>query len=247
MNYKILIADDEKHILKSFQERLKEHKNIEPVFASKTKEVIDIVRKSPFEFAVIILDFHFGDEKTNGADVARELYKINPKLLILVFTSDESANTPIECLRAGVNDFINKGESLDEALSKILDYCKKFDETHRIYNPQNEKKEKYLINESLIESIGMVGRSDDLALVAEQIKKISETNSDVTVLIRGESGTGKELIATALHELSDRKDNKMIKINCGAIPANLLESELFGHEKGAFTGADKLKKGRFEI
>ena len=247
MKYKILLADDEKHIRISFKERLKEHKNIDPVFVSNTKDAINTVRKSPFDFAVIVLDFHFTGEKLNGADVARELYKINPKLLILIFTSDESVEIPIECLRAGVNDFIHKGKNLDDAIKKISDYCKKYDETYRLYNPILDEDKKYQKNRKLIETIGMVGRSDSLASVAEQIININKTNSDVTVLIRGESGTGKELIADALHRMSPRKDHKIIKINCGSIPANLLESELFGHEKGAFTGANNKKIGKFQI
>jgi transcriptional regulator with PAS, ATPase and Fis domain len=93
----------------------------------------------------------------------------------------------------------------------------------------------------------MVGWSDDMANVANQVLQLSQSNSDSTVLINGESGTGKELVAKAIHNLSNRESKKFIAINCGAIPANLLESELFGHERGSFTGATTKKIGKFQI
>ena len=247
MNYKVLIADDKKYVLNSFRETLVNHVDIEPVFTEKGSEAIDLIRKDPYGFAVVVLDFHFEGELLNGADIAKEMLAVNPKLLILICTGDDSSEAPIASLRAGVKDFIQKGEDLEETVQKIRSYCKKFDETRRIVAAPTNNRAKYLQNEKYIKKIGMIGWSDDLANVAKQIIQIGESNSDNTVLIRGESGTGKELLARAVHNLSPRNNRQFITINCGAIPSNLLESELFGHEKGAFTGADSKKIGKFQI
>ena len=122
-----------------------------------------------------------------------------------------------------------------------------FDETRRVITQQSSNRTRFLKNEKLISQIGMVGWSDEMANVANQVLQLSQSNSDSTVLINGESGTGKELVAKAVHNLSNRESKKFIAINCGAIPANLLESELFGHEKGSFTGATTKKIGKFQI
>ncbi len=162
-------------------------------------------------------------------------------------TGDDTTEAPIASLRAGVKDFIQKGENLDETVKVIRSYCKKFDETRRMVTATTNLKMQNYKNEKLIKQIGMIGWSDDLANVASQILQLSQSGSDNTVLIRGESGTGKELVAKAIHDLSSRSQNKFIAINSGGILANLLESELFGHEKGSFTGATTKKIGKFQI
>ncbi len=247
MNYKILVADDNPLVLNSFKDSLESHLDIEADLVSSGAEVIKKVKEDPFGYAVIVLDFHFENETENGAGIAKIILEINPKLLVLIMTGDESAEAPIASLRAGVKDFIQKGEDLAETLEKIRSYCKKFDETRRVLTGHPNSKMKYLANEKLIKQIGMIGWSDDLAKIAGQVLQLSQAKSDSTVLIRGESGTGKELVAKAIHNLSSRSQNKFVAINCGAIPANLLESELFGHEKGSFTGANTKKIGKFQI
>lgn len=247
MNYKVLIVDDKQHVLSSFEESLSNNLDIEPEFSTSPSETIRKVKSNPFGYAVIVLDFHFEGEALNGADLAKELLQINPKLLVLIMTGDESADAPIASLRAGVKDFIHKGDDLSETITTIRSYCKKFDETRRVVTAPTNTKMKFYQNEKIINKIGMVGWSDDLANVAKQVLHLSESNGDSTVLIRGESGTGKELIAKAIHNLSSRSGKKFIAINCGAIPSNLLESELFGHERGAFTGATTKKIGKFQI
>ena len=247
MNYKILIADDMQFVLSSFQDALTNHVDIEPDFSNTGIDVIKKVKEDPFGYAVVVLDFHFEGESLNGADIAKKLLEINPKLLILIMTGDESAEAPIASLRAGVKDFIQKGNGLAETIKKIRSYCKKFDETRRIIATPANKKMKFYKNEKIIKQIGMIGWSDNLANIANQILQLNRSGGDSTILIRGESGTGKELVAKAIHNLSSRSQKKFIAINCGAIPANLLESELFGHEKGSFTGANTKKIGKFQI
>lgn len=247
MNYKILIADDKPIVLRSFEDALANHLDITADFSKTTVDVINKVEANPYGYAVILLDYHFEGEVLTGADLAKQLLDINPKLLILIMTGDDSADAPIASLRAGVKDFLQKGNDLSTTIEVIRNYCKMFDETRRVITQQSSNRTRFLKNEKLISQIGMVGWSDDMANVANQVLQLSQSNSDSTVLINGESGTGKELVAKAVHNLSNRESKKFIAINCGAIPANLLESELFGHEKGSFTGATTKKIGKFQI
>ena len=247
MNYKILIADDKPIVLRSFEDALANHLDITADFSKTTADVINKVEADPYGYAVILLDYHFEGEVLTGADLAKQLLDINPKLLILIMTGDDSADAPIASLRAGVKDFLQKGNDLSTTIEVIRNYCKMFDETRRVITQQSSNRTRFLKNEKLISQIGMVGWSDDMANVANQVIQLSQSNSDSTVLINGESGTGKELVAKAVHNLSNRESKKFIAINCGAIPANLLESELFGHEKGSFTGATTKKIGKFQI
>ena len=247
MNYKILIADDKPIVLRSFEDALANHLDITADFSKTTADVINKVEADPYGYAVILLDYHFEGEVLTGADLAKQLLDINPKLLILIMTGDDSADAPIASLRAGVKDFLQKGNDLSTTIEVIRNYCKMFDETRRVITQQSSNRTRFLKNEKLISQIGMVGWSDDMANVANQVLQLSQSNSDSTVLVNGESGTGKELVAKAVHNLSNRESKKFIAINCGAIPANLLESELFGHEKGSFTGATTKKIGKFQI
>lgn len=247
MNYKILIADDKPIVLRSFEDALANHLDITADFSKTTADVINKVEADPYGYAVILLDYHFEGEVLTGADLAKQLLDINPKLLILIMTGDDSADAPIASLRAGVKDFLQKGNDLSTSIEVIRNYCKMFDETRRVVTQHSSNRTRFLKNEKLISQIGMVGWSDDMANVANQVLQLSQSNSDSTVLINGESGTGKELVAKAIHNLSNRESKKFIAINCGAIPANLLESELFGHERGSFTGATTKKIGKFQI
>ena len=247
MNYKILIADDKQYVLRSFEDALCNHLDIKPEFSRTTTDVLNKVQAEPQGYAVIVLDFHYEGEVINGADLAKQLLEINPKLLILIMTGDDSAEAPIASLRAGVKDFLQKGRDLSKTIEVIRSYCKMFDETRRIVSTPTNNKIKFLKNEKLIKQIGMVGWSDELANVATQILQLGQSNSSSTVLVRGESGTGKELVAKAIHNTSERRSKKFTAINTASIPVNLLESELFGHEKGAFTGAVSKKIGKFQI
>ena len=247
MHYKVLIADDNKSVLENFKEKLSNHLDIEPKFVDQSMDVLSIIQKEPYEYAVVVLDYYFEGQSLNGAQIAEQILKINPNLIVLICTGDVGREAPISCLKAGVTDFIQKDEPLEQIIKKIRLQFKKFDELARVVTNNNSGGKNHIENSSLISKIGMVGCSQSMASLAQQILSLSQNGGDgSTVLIRGESGTGKELIAKAIHKSSSRSSRQLLCINCAAIPENLLESELFGHEKGAFTGANQKRIGKFQ-
>ena len=248
MSYKILIADDQKSVLENFKVKLSNHLDIDPKFVAQARDVIRAIQKDPYEYAVVILDYHFEGQNLNGAQVAEQILKINPKLIILICTGDMGRDAPISCLKAGVTDFIQKDEPLDQIIEKIRIQFKKFNELSRVVTQNYNRGKSQIENSSWISKIGMIGYSQSMAAIAQQVLSLSQNGGDSsTVLIRGESGTGKELIAKAIHANSSRNGQKFVCLNCAAIPHNLLESELFGHERGAFTGANQKRIGKFQL
>ena len=247
MNYKILIADDEEHIIASYKSKFEKHLDIKPTFTQNAEEALKIFKKSPNDFAVVLLDFKFDGQKLNGAELAEKILSINPKQLIIICSGVGTQETVIKSFKAGALDFIRKGGDVDEIINEVRSYFKKFDETRRVINHNNSYKATLLENSSLIRKIGMVGQSSEMAEVASSVLRYEANKSQENVLIQGESGTGKELVAKSLHKLSSRKDKQFLAINCGALNSNLLESELFGHKKGAFTGANTDKIGKLKI
>jgi len=247
MNYRVLIADDEEHILNNYERALRNHLDIEATMTQSVSEALRLFRGNPFEYAVVLLDYEFLGQEKNGADVAEEILKINPKQLVIINSGLEDQECAIKCLRAGVADFVRKSIDIDKAIESLRGYFRKYDETRRILTADTNKKAKAFEFSEAIRQLGMVGQSQAMADVASKIIRLGKLGSDETFLIRGESGTGKELIAKAVHRLSHRAGQKFLPINCGAIPPNLLESELFGHEKGAFTGAISKKLGKFQL
>lgn len=245
VKYKVLFADDNPHTLMGLKVQLKSHLDIEPVFVSQASEAIRLIQQNPMEFATIVLDFHFDEEKTNGAEVAKKLFSISKKLSIIVCTGDNSSQPPIQSLRAKVSNFISK-EDTKGLIASIRDCFPYYDQVVRTFDIEDRQvKERLTENAKIIEQMSMIGRSEHLRDVCRIIEKIKDNSS--TVLIHGESGTGKELVAKALHQQSTRSRYNFVPINCAAISANLLESELFGHEKGAFTGAHAKQAGKFEL
>ncbi len=167
-----------------------------------------------------------------------DLLNITPKeTLFIMITGFGSVLSAVESMKNGAYDYVNKPFNLDEFILKIEKAIEKINITKELYSFKNlvTEKEPYL---------GIIGTSKRMMEVYDFIDKTSKIN--VNVLIQGQSGTGKELVARALHFSSDRKDHPFVAINCSAIPENLLESELFGHTKGAFTGATENQKGVFE-
>jgi DNA-binding NtrC family response regulator len=144
MNYKILIADDKPIVLRSFEDALANHLDITADFSKTTADVINKVEADPYGYAVILLDYHFEGEVLTGADLAKQLLDINPKLLILIMTGDDSADAPIASLRAGVKDFIQKGNDLSTTIEVIRNYCKMFDETRRVITQQSSNRTRFL-------------------------------------------------------------------------------------------------------
>lgn len=245
LNYKILIADDNIKSMEGVQILLQSHLDIEAVYVDSARKAIDTIKGDPYGFAAIVLDYHFEAEDRTGADIARDLYKINQKLQIIICTGKTTPDSMLESLRARVTDFVKKENILGvvEAIRKCFPH---YDQTLRYLRREKQSLvTRYSENEAALKEAEMIGRSDKMREVFETIKKSAK--SKATVLIRGECGTGKELVARALHKLSERSGYNFVAINCSAIPEALLESELFGYDKGAFTGAISKKVGKFEL
>ena len=172
----------------------------------------------------------------SGLDLQQELAKSDLQIPIIFVTGHGDIPMTVRALKAGASNFLTKPFD-DEELLNAIRQCITSDEEERLYL-ESEIRSEHNFD-------GIVGKSEALHKVLEQIAIVAPTDS--TALLHGETGTGKELIARAIHNLSSRRDHTFVRINCAAIPAGLLESELFGHEKGAFTGALMQKKGRFEL
>ncbi len=188
-------------------------------------------------------------EPVGGMQVLETVLRINPKALVIIITAHGTVKTAVEAMHAGAFDFIEKPfpvELLKSKVDKALGVL-----TDRKRSVKLERMAEYLEDElhaqdgrgAGIDSI--IGSSPAMQRVFKMVRKVAATDS--TVHVCGESGTGKELVASAIHDLSPRSGGAFVKVNCGAIPDNLLESELFGHEKGAFTDAAKRRIGRFEL
>ena len=172
----------------------------------------------------------------SGLDLQQELAKSDVQIPIIFLTGHGDIPMTVRALKAGAANFLTKPFD-DEELLNAIRQCITSDEEERLYL-ESEIRSEHNFDD-------IVGKSDALYKVLEQIAIVAPTDS--TVLLHGETGTGKELIAKAIHNLSSRRDRPFVRINCAAIPSGLLESELFGHERGAFTGALMQKKGRFEL
>src|SRR5271157_3874183 len=172
----------------------------------------------------------------SGLDLQQELAKSDVQVPIIFLTGQGDIPMTVRALKAGAANFLTKPFD-DEELLNAIRQCITSDEEERLYL-ESEIRSEHNFDD-------IVGKSDALHKVLEQIAIVAPTDS--TVLLHGETGTGKELIAKAIHNLSSRRDRPFVRINCAAIPSGLLESELFGHERGAFTGALMQKKGRFEL
>jgi two-component system response regulator PilR (NtrC family) len=175
----------------------------------------------------------------SGVDVLREAKRIDPDIISIVMTAFASTDTAVEALRLGAADYVNKSPS---AANEVRLRVRKELERKRL------QRENVLLKRALQSShqfSNIIGRSDAMLAVYELVETIAPTSS--TVLITGESGTGKELVARAIHFNSARKDRAFVALNCGAVSETLLDSELFGHMRGAFTGADTNKKGLIEV
>jgi len=179
----------------------------------------------------------------NGLDTLRALKTAKPDLQVIMLSGREQASTIVEAVRLGAADYVVKpddpeglGEiALDAAIKSAIEKTRLVSEITELRRQLSDDQDRAFL---------FWGDSPDMQTIASVIEQVSD--SDVTVLIRGESGVGKELVARAIHQRSSRKDRPFVKVNCAALPAELLESELFGHEKGAFTGAATTRIGKFE-
>lgn len=228
---RILIIDDEASIRLTLKEGLKDYGH-DVEAAKNSKEAFEL--NQDFSPELIILDLNLGFE--NGLDLIENLRDHNPNVQIIILTAYGDIKTAVSAVKKGVFDFLNKPFDMDELqfiIEKALDLKIM---KNKIYLLEKEKQ---------LNKVNFIGESPVIKSMIGDILKVARMN-DVTVLIRGESGTGKELVAEYLYSNSPRVDKPYVKINCAALPANLVESELFGYVKGAFTGADKEKVGLIE-
>ena len=232
-NVKILIVEDNNDLVFTISNVLKKD-GYKVVDADTGEKGIDLFQKELFD--IVLLDINL--PKMNGMDVLHKLKEHNPDILVLMMTAMTDAKPAIEAMKNGAYDYLMKPFELDEM--KLV--VKKALETYKLKREVHRLRRKY--KEHSISAI--FGESDGIDGVRNLIQVVAETPK-TSVLIQGESGTGKELVANAIHYSSNRAEQPFIKLNCSAIPDNLLESELFGHEKGAFTDAKTMKKGLFEL
>lgn len=232
-DYSILIIDDEeaqRNILKGYLEK----KDYKIFAASSGTEGIEIIRKNLID--IVLSDYKMPDK--TGLEVLEIVKEINPEISFVILTAYGTIENAVKAMRLGAFDYISKPVDLDE-LDLLLE---------RIIENKNLKSEILLLKNQLKEKFKIDSFISQSPKMEEVISIAARTaDSKATVLITGESGTGKEVLAKSIHYASSRKDRPFVAVNIPALPETLLESELFGHEKGAFTGADKSKKGRFEI
>ena len=226
----IMVIDDEAGLCRFLKVLLtKEGYNVKTY--TDPEEAIVEIKRNPSEYPVLLVDIFMPE--LSGIEFLKEIRENSINSNIIFMTAYASVETAVEALRLGAFDYINKPFKIDEvkgAISRALIDSRRTDNIPRV------TKE---ISDQPLDKI--VGTDKSIVDIKNFIKKIAPTDS--TVLITGESGTGKNIIASALHQLSNRADKKFISINCAALPENLLESELFGYSKGAFTGANKDKEG----
>jgi DNA-binding NtrC family response regulator len=230
---KILIADDEPLTLEIVVERLHEE-GYEIEVATCGKEAIELAKKSSFK--LVLTDLFMPG--ITGMEVLAYFVEHYPETPVIVLTGFGTIETAVEAIKRGAYDYLSKPANLDEIILTLRRAIE-----HKDLKEQNVALRTQILEQHRLERL--IGQSAPMQQLYGIIKRVARTDS--TVLITGESGTGKELIANAIHFQSPRNDMPFVPINCGAIPEELLESELFGHEKGAFTGAFKERRGRFEL
>ena len=229
----ILIIDDEPLMRISISDALKSE-GYNTLSAASGSEGLKAVKDNSYD--VVITDLKLPE--VDGLQILKACRQFSPGTKVLMITAYASVETAVEAMKQGAYDYITKPFSMDELILTV----------RRLIEIKDIEDENVYLKEKIEEKYdfsGIIGRSEKMQDVFEKIKIIAPT--DTTVLINGESGTGKELVANAIHYNSPRKNEAFIKVSCAALPETLLEAELFGHEKGAFTGALKQKKGRFEL
>jgi DNA-binding NtrC family response regulator len=234
MKPSILIVDDDEVMRETLSDVLRK-RGFEIFSVSSGNGALSLIKKSVID--LILLDMRLPD--IDGLEVLKKIKEFDTEILVIMMTAYSDVQTAVSSMKSGAYDYINKPFELDELkllIEKGLETKSLINEVRRLHRQQ---KENY-------ENSHIYGVSPQIHYVKELIGMISKTHK-TPVLIEGESGTGKELAANAVHYNSHRQDKPLMKINCSAIPDSLLESELFGYEKGAFTDAKNTKKGLFEL
>ncbi len=233
---KLLIVDDEETILKQLEWGFKQDFNV--ATATTPEEALGIVKaKKP---GLMILDLSLSEDPSQleGFNVLESSLQISPKMKVIVITGHDDRENALEAISKGAYDFYAKPVVLEELRIMLNRAAKLLSLEEELAALRMRTGERH-------EFEGIIAMSREMVSVFDTVKRVAPT--DVAILITGESGTGKELVASAIHRRSPRRDLPFVTINCGAIPENLLESELFGHEKGSFTGAHTSRPGKFEV
>lgn len=233
MKFTILIIDDEKNIREGLAASF-EMDGYDVCLAADGKEGLSYIEKGGID--LVITDLRMPG--LSGEEVLRRVTTETPGIPVIVLTGHGSIDAAVDAMRNGAYDFLTKPLNLDQ-LSLIVKRALQ----NRELSLQHQQMQKELEGRHSFDK--MIGKSSEMQKIFDLLKKVAP--SKASVLITGESGVGKELVADAIHNLSPRKDNSFVKVHCAALTESLLESELFGHEKGAYTGADNLVKGRFEL
>ena len=229
---RIIIIEDEisiRNVLKNIL--IDENKNYIIDDASNGEEGVEKIFSNIYDLALCDIKM----PKLDGLEVLKKSKNLDYNLPFIMISGHGDLDTAVECIKNGAYDYIGKPPDLNRLLTTIRNGL----------NNKNLNQENKILKKKVSQKYQMIGESKELKKIEKIIDKVASTNS--RVLITGENGTGKELVAHAIHEKSNRSRIPMVEVNCAAIPSELIESELFGHEKGSFTSANKQKKGKFEI
>ena len=228
---KILVLDDDQNLLKVIKMRL-EASGYRVATSIRAEKALEIAKEEGIDLALVDLKL----AGKNGIEVMQELHQIDPQMAIIILTAYGTIKTAVEAMKRGAYSYLSKPYDYHDLLLQIKNGLERSRLSKEVLRLRNMVEGRYGFE-------NVIGKSEKMKQVLAQLRQAAESES--SVYIEGESGTGKGLIAKALHFASSRKDGPFIVINCATIPENLLESELFGYEKGAFTGAARRKKGLF--
>jgi len=228
----LLLLDDEVNLCRSLGRALQRDETTVDTFTDAAQAIEALSRNS---YALALVDLMMPG--MNGLDVLREVRRLSPNTVVVIMTAYATIQTAVEAMRLGAFDYLQKPFTNDEARQHV----ERALQHYRLLQENRNLRDQLVSRYGMSNIIGVSAAMQEIFRVVERV-----ANSSATVLITGESGTGKELIARALHTQSSRSAGPFVGINCGAIPSELLESELFGYEKGAFTGAHATKKGLVE-
>lgn len=230
---KLLVVDDEHLIRWSLEQNLKKQ-GYEVVTAGSGEEALRLVREEQPD--LVLLDIQLPG--ISGIDVLGKIKDHDDDIIVIMVTANSGLENAVHAMRLGAYDYVSKPFNLDELSIVIRKALESSDLKHEVVRLRTETKKNGPPN--------IIGDSQQVSYLMEVLEKVARSEAS-TVLVQGESGTGKELVAKWIHYSSNRAEKPFIAINCAAVPATLLESELFGHEKGAFTDAKATKKGLFEL
>ena len=235
---KILIVEDEKSISNILGNILSDEiQGSEITIAENGLDAYKLIEKNDFD--LIISDIKM--PKLSGNELLTQSLSIKPESVFLMISGHADIDTAVTCLKNGAYDFISKPIDINRLITSVKNALEKKD----LQNTKNSLiKENTQLKKKVSKKYQMIGESPALKNIQSMIEKVAPT--DARVLITGSNGSGKELVAHAIHSLSERSKNPIVEVNCAAIPSELIESELFGHVKGSFTGAIKDKQGKFE-